>query len=246
MAWSCWSPTTGARARQFLNVITNALQSNPILRTATSPRSSTSALQASTATRPSLTPRAGRPDPIAAPRVAKALGQYPTALREARDRLDSFSGLLVNNSDTTISPLRQLLLVSGDDRLDPSERDAYLAQVTQTVERGTKGVNNHRHATIHHLRRKTTCSRSSSRTTSPIQAERRDRIPQRSAARFSQRAYDRPDRFGAGPESPRGCAFAAGHRARSPSTSWCAHRIRRASSRSRPPATRSARSRCPA
>jgi hypothetical protein len=74
------------------------------------------------------------------PELPKALGQYPAALREARARLTSFGGLLVDNSDSTTSPLRQLLLVSGDDRLDPSERDAYLAQVLQTVDRGTKGV----------------------------------------------------------------------------------------------------------
>jgi hypothetical protein len=62
------------------------------------------------------------------------------ALRVGWARLTSFGGLLVDNSDSTTSPLRQLLLVSGDDRLDPSERDAYLDKVIQTVDRGTKGV----------------------------------------------------------------------------------------------------------
>jgi len=130
-----WSAST-----QFLNVITNGLQSNPILRTA----NFTSIFNLSPSGTESDTsialPSQGVLVRSLRPELPKALGQYPTALREASSRLTSFGGLLVDNSDTKTSPLRQLLLVSGDDRLDPSERDAYLAQVLQAVDRGTKGV----------------------------------------------------------------------------------------------------------
>jgi hypothetical protein len=121
-------------------VVTKGLQSNPILRTA----DFTSIFNLSPSGAESDTsialPAKGVLERSLRPELPKALGQYPTALREARARLNSFGGLLVDNSDSTTSPLRQLLLVSGDDRLDPSERDAYLDQVIRTVDRGTKGV----------------------------------------------------------------------------------------------------------
>ncbi|TML19289.1 MAG: hypothetical protein E6G39_01840 [Actinobacteria bacterium] len=129
-----WSTST-----QFLTVISTALQSNPILRTATftsifnlPPSGTESDTTAATPAQGVLT-RSLRPE------LPKALGNYPTALRDATARLNSFSGLL-SNSDGHTTPLRELLLVSGDDRLDPSERDAYLNQVIQTVERGSRGV----------------------------------------------------------------------------------------------------------
>ena len=130
-----WSTST-----QFLNVISTALQSDPILHTATFtsifnlPPSGT---ESDTAT---ANPAQGVLTRTLRPEIPKALGNYPTALRDAQARLSSFSSLLVTNSDGRTAPLRELLLVSGDDRLDPSERDAYLDQVLQTVERGTKGV----------------------------------------------------------------------------------------------------------
>jgi len=130
-----WSTST-----QFLNVISNALQANPILRTANFTsifNLPASGMENDTTT---ATPAQGVLTRTLRPELPKALGNYPTALREARAQLNSFSGLLVADGAGRTAPLRELLLVSGDDRLDSNERDAYLNQVTQTVERGTKGV----------------------------------------------------------------------------------------------------------
>lgn len=130
-----WSTST-----QFLNVISNAMQSNPILRTGnftTIFNLPASNMDSDTAT---ATPAQGVLTRTLRPELPKALGQYPVALREARARLNSFSTLLVTDGAGRTAPLRELLLVSGDDRLDSNERDAYLDQVTQTVERGSKGV----------------------------------------------------------------------------------------------------------
>ena len=130
-----WSTST-----QFLNVISNALRSNPILRTGNFTsifNLPASGIESDTTT---ATPARGVLTRTLRPDAPKALGQYPSALREARARLASFSGLLPADSDALTTPLRELLLVSGDDRLDPSERDAYLDTVIRTVDRGTKGV----------------------------------------------------------------------------------------------------------
>ena len=130
-----WSTST-----QFLNVISNALQSNPILRTGNFTsifNLPASNMASDTAT---ATPAQGVLTRSLRPELPKALGQYPTALREAHARLKSFGDLLVTDSAGKTAPLSDLLLVSGDDRLDSNERDAYLNQVIQTVERGSKGV----------------------------------------------------------------------------------------------------------
>ncbi len=130
-----WSTST-----QFLNVISNALQSNPILRTGNFTsifNLPASAMDTDTAT---ATPAQGVLTRTLRPELPKALGQYPILLREARARLNSFGSLLDTSGAGRTAPLRELLLVSGDDRLDSNERDAYLNQVIQTVERGSKGV----------------------------------------------------------------------------------------------------------
>jgi hypothetical protein len=135
-----WSTST-----QFLSVLSSALQSNasltyPILR----PTNFTSVFNlpvSSTANDvTTATPSQGVLTRTLKPELPKALGLYPFALREAYARLNSFSQLLVADSAGRTAPLRELLLVSGDDRLDSNERDAYINQVIQTVERGTKGV----------------------------------------------------------------------------------------------------------
>ena len=107
---------------------------------ATSRRSSTFRRRAWRTTPTTATPAQGVLTRTLRPELPKALGQYPIALREAHARLGSFSGLLVADGAGRTAPLRELLLVSGDDRLDSNERDAYLNQVIQTVERGSKGV----------------------------------------------------------------------------------------------------------
>ena len=130
-----WSTST-----QFLNIITNALKSNPILRPATFTSVFNLPVSGTENDTTTATPARGVLTRTLRPDLPKALGFYPIALRDAYARLDSFSNLLVADGAGRTAPLRELLLVSGDDRLDSNERDAYLNQVLQTVERGSKGV----------------------------------------------------------------------------------------------------------
>lgn len=130
-----WSTST-----QFLNVISNALQGNPILRTGNFTSIFNLPASGTENDTTTATPAQGVLTRELRPELPKALGGYPTTLRDAHARLNSFRALIVADDDGLTAPLRALLLVSGDDRLDPNERDAYLDQVTQTVERGSRGV----------------------------------------------------------------------------------------------------------
>jgi hypothetical protein len=130
-----WSTST-----QFLNVISNALQSNPILRAANFTSVFNLPVSGTENDTTTATPAQGVLTRTLQPELPKALGLYPFALREAYARLNSFRELLVADSAGRTAPLTELLLVSGDDRLDSNERDAYINQVIQTVERGSKGV----------------------------------------------------------------------------------------------------------
>jgi hypothetical protein len=130
-----WSAST-----QFMSVITTAMQTNPLLRATNFSNIfelSSSGTDSDTAV---ATPSQGiltrglNPDP------PKALGQYPAALRQTSARLDSVTQLLETQADSKIAPLRELLLVSGDDRLDASERTTYLDQANNFVDRALKGV----------------------------------------------------------------------------------------------------------
>ena len=130
-----WSTST-----QFLNIITNALRANPILSPATFTSVFNLPVSGTENDTTTATPARGVLTRTLRPELPKALGSYPVALRDAHARLDSFSNLLVADGAGRTAPLRELLLVSGDDRLDSNERDAYLSQVLQIVERGSKGV----------------------------------------------------------------------------------------------------------
>jgi hypothetical protein len=134
-----WSTST-----QFLNVISSALRStptpNPILRPANFGSVFNLAVSSPESDTVTATPSQGVLTRTLRPELPKALGLYPFALREANSRLNSFSQLLSTDGGGRTAPLRELLLVSGDDRLDSNERDAYINQVLATVDRGTKGV----------------------------------------------------------------------------------------------------------
>ena len=130
-----WSTST-----QFLNVITNALRSNPILSPATFTSVFNLPVSGIENDTTIATPAQGVLTRTLRPELPKALGFYPVALRDAHTRLDSFSQLLVSDGAGRTAPLHELLLVSGDDRLDSNERDAYVNQVLQIVDRGSKGV----------------------------------------------------------------------------------------------------------
>ncbi|HEV8298156.1 MAG TPA: DUF6049 family protein [Acidimicrobiales bacterium] len=120
------------------DVLIPALSNTPILQPVTLDRffttvsrsSPSSAANVPAATTSPLR-RVLRPEPV------KSLGDYAARLDRATKRVDAFEAILVDKTAAAArtADLRDLLLASADARLQPAQRDEYLAYVDDTVDR---------------------------------------------------------------------------------------------------------------
>lgn len=123
-------------SNQFLGALTTGLQRNPILKP--------SGLQAMFDLSPAAiggdavaaTPSTGVLQRALKPGLTRALDPYPERLRDTAARLKSLRHMV----DSVDERIDNLLLVSGDSRLDTNERFAYLDEVNRYVDRFSKGL----------------------------------------------------------------------------------------------------------
>lgn len=133
-----WSAST-----QFLNALADGLSANPILKATNFDaifRLGPSAQSGDTAV---ATPSTALQRTLQ-PALARALDAYPQRLRSTAARLESLRTMIAKPDIDH----RELILVSGDQRLDSNERNAYLDAVNNYINANSSGLKFAKHATL--------------------------------------------------------------------------------------------------